>query len=146
MNNQDSLWLTNHAGQVNKQSQLLNISKTVGMVTAKQTSWGRTSPMGVSASFKLNHKDQLSLFDYWTKCYSNWLDTHKSEKTPTKPTQTTWNKLQNMQPKVFSSVRFREGVINIQGGVYHFGALRALDADPPHFWPIPSRPPKKSVA
>ena len=39
---------------------------------------------------------------------------------------------------------FREGVINIPGeGVYQFGALRAPNADPPHFWLIPSRPPPK---
>ena len=39
---------------------------------------------------------------------------------------------------------FREGVKNIRGGgVYQFCALRAPDADPPHFRPIPSGPPPK---
>ena len=40
----------------------------------------------------------------------------------------------------------RKGVINIpgeQGGP--FGTLWAPDADPSHFWPIPSRPPQKTT-
>ena len=43
-----------------------------------------------------------------------------------------------------SNFLFREGVINTQrGGVYEIGALRAPDADPPHFRLIPSVLPPK---
>ena len=42
------------------------------------------------------------------------------------------------------NVLLREGVINTQrGGVYEIGALRAPDADPPHFRLIPSVLPPK---
>ena len=49
-----------------------------------------------------------------------------------------------MKLKKYIKKLLREGVKNIQkGGVYQFCALRAPDADPPHFRPIPSGPPPK---
>ena len=57
---------------------------------------------------------------------------------------TTYDYLWPPMTRYDQVILVREGVKNIRGGgVYQFCALRAPDADPPHFRPIPSGPPPK---